>query len=86
MPGVDTVRWKIHQLLHARPFRRFALTLENGDHVVIGHPENFAYDPPTAYGKGGSEDFSVISKKLLFFSTFGAVTSVALLDRGEPAR
>jgi hypothetical protein len=86
MPRVEVVRSEIQQLLRAAPFRPFALSLENGDRVVIGHPENLAYDPPGPDGTGGSEDFSVISKKLRLFSTFGAVTSVALMDRGEPAR
>jgi hypothetical protein len=80
------VRSKIHKLLRAAPFRPFALSLENGDRVVIGHLENFAHDPPAGDGTSGSEDFCVISKKLRLFSTFGAVTNVALVDRGEVAR
>jgi hypothetical protein len=33
--------------------------------------------------QSGSEDFYVIADKLRLFSTFGAVTSVALVDRVE---
>lgn len=83
MPRVEVVRSEVQRLLHAVPFRPFALTLENGDRVIIEHPENIAFDPATAEGTGGSEEFYVIANKLRLFSTFGAVTSVALVDRGE---
>jgi len=85
MPRVEAVRSEIQRLLRTAPFRSFALILENGDRVIIEHPENIAFDPPSSEGVGGSEDFYVISNKLRLFSTFSAVTSVALLDRGEPA-
>ena len=77
------IRTQVQRLIHAAPFRPFALTMENGDRVLIEHPENIAFDPGSNSGKGGSEDFSVISKKLRLFSTFSAVTGVAILDRGE---
>jgi hypothetical protein len=57
--------------------------MENGDRVIIEHPENIAFDPTEPEGTAGSEDFYVISNKLRLFSTFSAVTNVALLDRGE---
>ena len=85
MARVDTVRSEVQRLLHAAPFRPFALTLENGDRVIIEHPENIAFNPASQEGPGGSEDFYVLAKKLRLFSTFDAVTSVALLDRGELA-
>ena len=83
MPRVEAVRSEVQRLLRAVPFRPFALTLENGDRVVIGHPENIAFDPASPGGGGGSEDFYVISNQLRLFSTFAAVTAVALLDNGE---
>jgi len=57
--------------------------MENGDRIIIEHPENIAFDPAAKPGKNGAEEFYVISKKLRLFSTFNAVTSVAVLDRGE---
>jgi hypothetical protein len=84
MPRVETVRARIQQLLRVVPFRPFILSLENGDRVLIEHPENIAFDPPTSEGVGGSEDFSVIANRRLF-SNFNAVTSVSLLDQGELA-
>jgi hypothetical protein len=56
--------------------------LENGDRVIIDHPENIAFDPGKN-GSPGSEEFYVITGQLRLFSTFGAVSSVALVDRGE---
>jgi hypothetical protein len=82
MPRVEAIRSEIQRLLRSAPFSRFALTLENGDRVVIDRPENIAFDPG-GNGSTGSADFYVISNQLRLFSTFDAVTSVALLDRGE---
>lgn len=75
------IRAEVHRLLSQRPFRPFALLLENGDRVLIEHPENIAFDP-VAQGVG---DFYVISGKLRLFSTFEAVSSVTLLDAGGEA-
>lgn len=85
MPRVEAIRSEVQRLLRAVPFRSFALSLEDGDRVIIEHPENIAFDPPSPGGSGGSDDFYVISNKLRLFRTFNAVTSVALLDRGELA-
>jgi hypothetical protein len=85
MPRVEAIRSEVQKRLHATPFRPFALTLENEDRVIIGHPENIAFDPGSPEGTGGSEDFYVISNKLRLFSTFSAVTSVVLVDRDELA-
>ena len=85
MPRVEAVRTEIQRLLHSVPFRPFALSMENGERVIIEHPENIAFDPTPADGAGGSDDFYVISNRLRLFSTFAAVSSVVLLDRGELA-
>ncbi len=83
MHRVQTIRIEVQRLLRAAPFRPFALSLENGDRVIIEHPENIAFDP-TANGDGpGSGEFYVLTKSLRVFSTFSAVTSVALVDRGS---
>lgn len=84
-PRVSGVRAEIQRLLHAAPFRPFVMSLENGDHIAIEHPENIAFDPGSPEGAGGSEEFYVISNKLRLFSTFSAVTSVALMDREQLA-
>ena len=75
------IRPEVQRLLAERPFRPFALLLENGDRIIIEHPENIAFDPVSA----GPSDFYVISGRLRMFSTFEAVTSVTLLDAGGEA-
>jgi len=82
MPRVEAIRSEVQRWLRAAPFRPFALTLENGDRVIIGHPENIAFDPGSGEG-AGSEEFYVIANSLRLFSTFSAVTSIALVDRAE---
>ncbi len=83
MPRVDVVRAEVQRLLRAAPFHPFALSLEDGTRVLIEHPENIAFNPTSENGKGGSEDFYVLSNQLRLYSTFNAVTSVALLDHDE---
>ena len=78
----EVLQVETRRLLRALPFRPFALSLENGDRIVIEHPENIAFDP-AANGSPGSSDFYVISGGLRLFSTFEAVTSVALADEGR---
>ena len=83
MTRADTIRGEVRRLIKANPFRPFALSLENGDRIMIEHPENIAFDPGATNGKSGSDDFYVISSQLRVFSNFSAVTSVAIVDRGE---
>jgi len=85
MPRVDVVRSEVQRLLHAVPFHPFAVSLEDGTRVVIEHPENIAFNPASEQGSGGSEDFYVLSNRLRLYSTFGAVTSVALIDHEDIA-
>ena len=78
----EVVRSEVQRLLRQVPFRPFALNLENGDRIIIEHPENIAFDP-AANGSAGSTEFYVVSAKLRVFGTFEAVTSVALVDNPE---
>ena len=41
----DAIRAEVIRMIHQAPFRRFVLSMENGDRVTIGHPENIAFDP-----------------------------------------
>ena len=72
------IRNEVLRMLHQAPFRSFVLSMENGDRVTIGHPENIAFDP-----EGESPDFYVISGAIRLFGTFDAVTSVATADSVE---
>jgi hypothetical protein len=58
------------------------MNLENGDRVLIEHPENIAFDPDA---KANDGEFYVITRNLRLFSTFSAVSSVALSDVGGAA-
>ena len=78
------IRDEVQRLVHHKPFRPFALTMENDDRIIIEHPENIAFDPGRN-GQQGSQDFYVITGNLRMYSTFEAVTTVALLDQGEAA-
>ena len=78
----EVVRSEIQRLLRYASFRPFALNLENGDRIVIEHPENIAFDP-RMNGSRGSSDFYVISNELRVFGTFEAVTSIALVGTGD---
>ncbi|MBW3599516.1 MAG: hypothetical protein KY475_19865 [Planctomycetes bacterium] len=77
----EILRAEVQRLLHQAPFKPFALNLENGDRVVIEHPEHIAFDPG-GEDSAGSSEFYVISRDLRVFSTFEAVSSVAMLDAG----
>lgn len=79
----SAVRQQIVDLLRAVPFRPFVLTLENGQTIAIAHPENIAYDPDANGSTGSLPDFYVISGRLRVFSTFDAVTTVALLGEAK---
>src|SRR5438046_1588509 len=74
-----TVLPREKNLIAALPCRQFILILESADRVVIEHPENMAFDPE-AKGAAG-EEFYVITGRVRMFSTFAAVSSVALADR-----
>ena len=74
----DAIRSEVVRMVHQVPFRPFVLSMENGDRVTIGHPENIAFDP-----EGASPDFYVISGRIRLFGTFDAVSSVATADSVE---
>ena len=82
MPRVDAIREEVLRLLEARPFKPFALVLENSEQLIIEHPENIAFDRT---GADGAEDFYVATRSLRTVSTFSAVTSVSRLRGAELA-
>jgi hypothetical protein len=79
----SAVRQQIVELLRAVPFHPFVLTMENGQTIGIAHPENIAFDPDAVGPIGSLPDFYAISGRLRVFSTFDAVTTVALLDEAQ---
>jgi hypothetical protein len=83
MTKVENIRAEVARLIHSAPFHRFVLNLENGDRVLIEHPENIAFNPE-ARTKDGS--FYVITGKVKLFGSFESVTSIVLTDRNGAAR
>jgi hypothetical protein len=79
MAPSEATRAEVHRLIRAVPFRRFVLILESGDRALIEHPENIAFDPEAR--EPGSDEFYVITGRIRLFSTFSAVSSIALADR-----
>jgi hypothetical protein len=71
---------EIQRLLRQAPFQRFILILESGDRVLIEHPENIAFDPTP----GGRADFYVLGGQVRFYSTFDAISNIAMFDAGAP--
>jgi hypothetical protein len=80
----EVIQTEVRRLLRQVPFRPFSLNMENGDRILIEHPENIAFDPGQN-GSPASSDFYGISQSLRFFGSFEAVTSVALLDTAAQA-
>ena len=78
----EVIQTAIRTLLRQVPFQPFALNIENGDRILIEHPENIAFDPGDNGSPPGSK-FSVVSRQIFFIGAFEAVSSVALLDTGE---
>ena len=81
MVRTDYHREQVQQLCRKAPFEPFALSMENGDRIIVEHPENIAFDPRT----NGRDDFYLISERVRYWSGFSAITSIAVLDRGELA-
>ena len=81
MSRVETNRTQLQVLWGKRPFEPFAIDLENGDRAVVEHPENLAFDP----NENGRDGFVLLSAKIRYFSSFSAVTSLAILDDAEVA-
>lgn len=75
----DIIKTEVRRLLRQAPFQPFALHLENGDQIVIEHPEYIAFDPGDGR-QNVSPEFHVISSSLRYVSTFEAVASVAMKD------
>ncbi|HVS73455.1 MAG TPA: hypothetical protein VHQ47_19685 [Phycisphaerae bacterium] len=80
MNRVDSIRATVSRLWRAVPFKKFVLTLENGDRVVVEHPENVAFDPT-----GKSDALYVLSRDAQLISTLSAVTGIVMKDDGQAA-
>lgn len=82
MTRVETMRNEILCLCEKRPFSPFEIKIENGDRVVIEHPENILLGP-----RDSSSSFTnrlhAVHGEVLLCTTLDAVTSVMEINRGE---
>jgi len=80
MTRIDSNRAVLTDMLRSVPFQSFALNMENGDRIVIEHPENIAFDST----ENGRNEIYIISNRLRLFTTFIAIASIAQLDHPDP--
>jgi hypothetical protein len=73
---VEHIRSELQRLLRQAPFRLFAITFVGGEQAIIEHSENVAFDPRP----GGASEFYVLTGSLRMFSTFDAISSIAILS------
>lgn len=80
----ELVRAEVLRLVRQQPFLPFLLNMENGDRVLIEHPENIAFVPDSVSSGNGSgkglPDFVVLSHRLRYYGVFEAVTAVSMAD------
>lgn len=76
--NVELIRSELQRLLNQTPFRSFAISFVGGEQAIIEHSENVAFDPRP----GSTSDFYVLTGSLRLFSTFEAVSSIAMLSGG----
>ena len=79
MTRTDSTRSDLIAHRRTVPFQPFAVNLENGDRVIVEHPENIAFDPT----ENGSGRVAIISGKLAHYTNLATITSISLLDQGE---
>ena len=77
--AVELIRTELQRLLHERPFRAFIINMVGGEHGVIEHSENLAFDPRP----GATTEFVAITGSLRLFSTFESISSIARLNGSE---
>ena len=65
-------------MLRQAPFRPFVITFVRGERAIIEHHENVAFDPRP----WRVTDFYVLTGSLRLFSTFEAVSSLAIIAGG----
>ena len=79
MNRTNTARADLVHFCRAVPFRPFAVNLENGDRVIVEHPENIAFDG----AETGDDWLLLVSDGLRHFTSLSAVTSVSSLVSGQ---
>jgi hypothetical protein len=78
MNRVETFHSQVQKLVRAVPFRPFVLVLENGERVLVEHPENIAFYPTPSRSGKLRQDFDVLTDEGRVLSCFGVVTNLFL--------
>ncbi len=80
---VEVIRDELLRLLRKEPFKPFQINVENGDQVIVEHPENLAMG--RGDGKGAfANRVHVLGGELVTITTLDAISSVVEIDEGEP--
>jgi hypothetical protein len=83
-PHTLIMRDEILRLLEVRPYQPFEINLENGDRIVVEHPENLMMGPGQGSGRFANRLHVIGSSEVLFCTSLEKVTSVAEIDTGAP--
>ncbi len=81
----EILRTQIRHLQNRSPFSPFEINLENGDRIVVEHPELIAYDPRDG-AEMGTGRLAILTNEVNITTTFESITSVAEIDRGRPLK
>lgn len=76
----ESIRNDLILLMRARPYEKFVLAFEDGDKIIVEHPENVAFDPVP----GSSHRVHIIGSGALRYTTLDAITMVLTLDKFVP--
>ena len=79
----EVVQSEVLRFLHEVPFRPFLLNMENGDRILVEHPENIAFNPGTNGSRRSSRFHVITSSDAVVVGSFAAVTSVSQADEGQ---
>jgi len=80
----EVIRKEIIRMLRRQPYQPIEINIENGDRLVIEHPENISFNSEPKNPKHPNANrFHVVNGDVLYVSTFDAVSSVVEVDAGQ---
>jgi len=80
----ETIRNELIRMLRQQPYQPVEINIENGDRLVVEHPENISFNPDPKNPKHPNANrFHVVNGDILYVSTFDAVSSVVEIDAGQ---
>lgn len=71
----EVIRERLRELVRTVPFESFVITLENGDHMNVEHPENIAFDPGEN-GNSRSTYLAVMAGEATYWGHLDAVSGI----------